>query len=428
MDKSARYTLAGSCQYFYLFFAELYNRKQVFEKIGKLYCDFSDNVVKSMYDYGGERLIRIAHILSKMNGGGAEQMVMNYYNAIDREKIQFDFYIFKGSTCVPIDEIKAMGGRLFVLPTLKHPFRYMKTLKKLLSENGYDIVHCHLSTLSFPALRAAKKAGVRVRILHCHSTSGGKRELLRNIAKFLFKPIARIYATEYLACSQVAGRWMYGAKPMLSLNEPAPPVKVVRIMPNAVDTEKFRYNEKKRSEVRGEFKIPGKTLVFGHIGRFCPTKNQMFLIDIFIEILKQHKNSALMLAGEGSDMELIKARVIAAGLNGKVIFTGQRSDPDRLYSAFDCFLLPSHYEGFGMVAVEAQCSGLYCVLSDKVPTEVKVTPSAQHLSLNVPPRDWACAAICCAKLRNKNGAEQVAAAGYDINSAVRELEQYYLNL
>ena len=137
-------------------------------------------------------MIRVAQILGKMNGGGAEQVVMNYYRAIDREQVQFDFYLFKGSKYVPVEEIKSLGGRLFVLPTLKHPVKYFRTLRRLLSENGYRIMHCHLSTLSYLPLLAGKKAGVPVRILHNHSTSGGAREWLRNIAKSLFKPFARI--------------------------------------------------------------------------------------------------------------------------------------------------------------------------------------------------------------------------------------------
>lgn len=373
-------------------------------------------------------MIRIAQILGKMNGGGVEQMVMNYYSHIDREKVQFDFYIFKGSSCVPIEEIQAMGGRLFVLPSLKHPFRYMKSLCKLLKENNYHIVHCHLSTLAFPALRAAKKAGVPVRILHNHSTSGGKRELLRNMAKAMFKPLSRHYATEYFACSELAARWMYGNRPVLSLTETAPPVKAVRVMRNAVDTEKFSFDEKKRSELRGEFKIAGKTLVFGHIGRFCPQKNQMFLIDIFIEILKKHKNSVLLMAGAGKDIELIKARVITAGITDKVIFAGQRADADKLYSAFDCFLLPSNYEGLPVVGVEAQCAGLYSVFSDRITREAKISDGVQYLSLKTSAEDWACAAVCCAKLRNKDGAQQVKDSGYDIRDAARGLQEYYLSM
>ncbi len=373
-------------------------------------------------------MIRVAQILGKMNGGGVEQMVMNYYSAIDRESVQFDFFLFKGSAKVPVEEIKALGGRLFVLPSLKRPFRYMKVLRMLLEENGYDIVHCHLSTLSGFALRAAKKAGIRVRILHNHSTSGGSRELLRNAAKAMLKPFAKRYATEYIACSELAARWMYGAVPICSLNEAAPPVKIARIARNAVDINKFRYDKEARTALRKELDIPEHSLVFGHIGRFCPQKNQSFLIDIFKEIVKQHKDSVLIMAGNGKDKEYIQARVMAANLTDKVIFAGHRNDPESLYSVFDCFLLPSNYEGLPVVGVEAQAAGLYCLFSDKVTAEAKLTDSAQYLSLKTSADDWACAAICCARLRNEKGAEQLASEGYDIRTAAEELKQYYLSL
>ena len=373
-------------------------------------------------------MIRIAQILGKMNGGGVEQMAMNYFHAIDRESVQFDFYIFKGSSRVPIDEIKALGGRIFVLPTLKHPFRYMKVLRKLLAENGYDIVHCHLGTLSGFALRAAKKAGVRVRIVHNLSTSGGGRELLRNTAKVLLKPFAKRYATEYLACSELAARWMYGAVPICSLNESAPPTKVARVTHNAVDIEKFSFNEERRRALREELGISPETLVFGHIGRFCPQKNQSFLISVFKEIVRQHGDSMLIMSGAGKDEEYIRAQVMMAQLTDKVMFTGHSIPSAHLYNAFDCFLLPSNYEGLPVVGVEAQVAGLYCLFSDKVTREAKLTESVQFLSLKTPPEDWACAAICCAGLRNDKGAEQVASAGYDIKAAAKELEQYYLGL
>ena len=375
-------------------------------------------------------MIRVAQILGKMNGGGVEQVVMNYYRAIDRERVQFDFYLFKGSKYVPAEEIKALGGRLFVLPTFRHPLKYLGTLRRLLTENSYDIVHCHLSTLSYLPLLAAKQAGVKTRILHNHSTAGGAREWHRNIAKALLKPLARLNATEYFACSEHAARWMYGSRASVSLDETengtdTRSAKRVKIMPNAIDTEKFSFSEKNRRELRRELKIPDSVQVFGHIGRFCPQKNQGFLIDIFKEILKQRKNSCLVMAGIGGDMELIQARAIAAGISDRVVFTGQRSDPERLYSAFDCFLLPSNYEGLPVVGVEAQCSGTPCLFSNRVTSETKLTSSAQFLPLGNP-ADWACAALCCSGTRNRDAAAQVAEKGYDIKQAAEKLAKYYL--
>ena len=372
--------------------------------------------------------LRIAQVLGKMNGAGVEQVVMNYYRAVDRERVNFDFYVFSNSAHIPAEEIKSMGGGLYLMCGFRMPFRYLKTLTEQFMKNRYDIVHCHLGTLSFIPLLAAKRAGIPVRILHNHSASGGKLEVLRNIAKALLKPISRYFATEKLACSWHAARWMYGNVPVCALDEQTPPKNSALVMRNAIDTEKFRFAEKKRSSARGELGVASGTLLFGHVGRFCPQKNQHFLIDIFSEIVRRHSNSRLLLVGEGADMEVIKARVIAAGLADKVIFAGQRSDVDRLYSAMDCFILPSNYEGLGMVGIEAQCAGLHCLFSDKVPREVKVTKNAQFLSLKTSAADWAFGAISMAKLKRRDTSEEVAAAGYDINIEAEKLTRYYLRL
>ena len=371
--------------------------------------------------------LRIAQILGKMNGGGVEQAVMNYYSAIDRDRIQFDFFLFKGSRRVPIEEIKGCGGRIYALCGFRHPFRYVRTLSALLKENGYRVVHCHLGTLSFLPLLAAKRAGVPVRILHNHSTAGGGRELVRNAAKVLLKPWAKLFATDFLACSEYAAHWMYGKIPVCGLDDFSAPHGSVRIMNNAIDTNAFRFDRHRRRDVRRELGIAIKTLVFGHVGRFCPQKNQQFLIDIFIEILKIHGDSRLVLVGEGSDKELIKARVISAGISDKVIFTGQRSDTAALYSAFDCFLLPSQYEGLPVVGVEAQCSGLPCLFSDRVTREAKLTENAHFLSLKSPAADWACAAEALARLERNDTSEQTAEAGFDILSQGKRLERFYLS-
>lgn len=376
--------------------------------------------------------IRVAQILGKMNGGGAEQVVMNYYRAIDRSRVQFDFFLFKSSKLVPAEEIKEKGGRLYLLCGFKSPVRYIRTLTTLLRENNYAIVHCHLSTLSFLPLLAAKRAGVPVRIIHNHSTSGGGRELVRNIAKELFKPLARAFATHRFACSKHAARWMYGVAHTAELSDKntleGARGKVVRIMRNAIDIGHFCFDGSKRSAFRSEFGVADETLLFGHVGRFCPQKNQQFLIEAFKEILRVHPNSKLIMAGVGEDMELIRAMTVSAGISKKVIFAGHRSDVDRLYSAIDCFLLPSNYEGLGMAGVEAQCAGLHCLFSDKVPREVKVGDGAQFLSLKTSCADWALAAVGCANLRNDKAAEQVAQAGYDIGAEAEKLCGFYLSV
>ena len=371
--------------------------------------------------------LRVAQLLGKMNGGGVEQVVMNYYGAVDRSRVQFDFFAFKSSAHIPAQEIKSMGGRLFLLCGFDRPIRYVKTLSRLLREGGYEIAHCHLSTLSFLPLLAAKRAGVPVRIIHNHSTSGGRRERLRNLAKALLKPLAAMHATDALACSEYAARWFFKNKPVCDIDDKAAPKCAVRLLRNAIDVQRFSFSESKRSRFRGEFHIPSGTLVFAHAGRFCPQKNQSFLIPVFKEIAAKHPNSRLVLAGEGADMQLVQAQALAAGIADKVIFTGQRGDVDCLYSAADCFLLPSNYEGLGMCGIEAQCAGLFCLFSDKVPQEAKVTPNAQFLPLGSV-SDWAFAALGCARIHSRSTAEYVRAAGYDINEQAVKLADYYISL
>lgn len=371
--------------------------------------------------------LRVAQLMGKMNGGGVEQVVMNYYAATDRDLVQFDFFAFKSSAHIPAEQIKSMGGGLYLLCGFSRPIRYVKTLTRLLHEGGYTIAHCHLSTLSFLPLLAAKRAGVPVRIIHNHSTSGGRREWLRNLAKALLKPFAAMFATDRLACSEYAARWFFKNRPVCDIDDKNAPKCAVRLLHNAIDAERFAYSESKRSKLRGELRIPSGALVFAHIGRFCPQKNQSFLIPVFGEILAKHPNSRLVLVGEGADMQLVRAQAIAAGVGDKVILTGRRDDVDSVYSAADCFLLPSNYEGLTLCGVEAQCAGLFCLMSDKVSPETKITPNAQFLPLKSA-SDWAFAALGCAKLRGKDASEQVRAAGYDIRTEAKKLTEFYLSL
>lgn len=368
--------------------------------------------------------IRIAQLLGKMSGGGVEQVVMNYYRAIDHSRVQFDFFAFKNSAHIPAEEIKSMGGGLYLLCGFNRPFRYVKTLSKLLKDGGYTIAHCHLNTLSLLPLLAAKRAGIPVRIIHNHSTSGGRREWLRNFMKALLKPFAGKYATHRLACSEYAARWLFKNAPVCELDDEKAPRAAVRILHNAIDTERFAFSEKKRSKLRGEFRIPSGTLLFAHIGRFCPQKNQSYLIGVFKEIHAKHPNSRLMLVGEGADMQLIRAQALAAGVGDKVVLTGRREDADYVYSAADCFLLPSNYEGLALCGVEAQCAGLFCLFSDRISPETKITPNAQFLPLGSA-EDWAFAALGCAKLHSRNTAQLVRDAGYDINEQAKKLADYY---
>ncbi|KTE93870.1 hypothetical protein AT727_02635 [Desulfitobacterium hafniense] len=325
--------------------------------------------------------LRIAQIVGKMKGGGLEKTVMSYFNHIDRSKVQFDFIVDCDSTLVPDEEITRLGGRIYRIPPYQRPFRYHRELVWLLRKNKYLVVHSHINTLSVFPLWAAKRAEVPVRIAHNHSTAG-KGETIRNLIKYILRPFAKVFPTHLCACSKYAGEWIYGNS--------ATSENAFKIMPIPIDFERqrFVFNEMMREQVRRSLGITDK-LVVGHVGRFVTQKNHVFLLDIFHEIHKAKPDSVLLLVGEGDLYDSIKAKAISLGLSNHVIFAGIRNDVDQLYQAMDIFLLPSLYEGYGLVSIEAQISGLPLVASEGIPKEVKMRDTTSFLPLTLPASEWA---------------------------------------
>lgn len=317
--------------------------------------------------------IRIAQIMGKWLGGGVESVVMNYYRHIDKNKIQFDFICDDDSTNIPYEEIERMGGNIILIPPYQNFLKYHKELKKVLKDGKYKIVHSHINTLSVFSLFAAKCAGVPVRIAHSHSTTN-RKEKKKNLMKQILRLFAKVFATDYMCCSELAGRWLFGNKQFEKGN--------VYIINDAIDLEKFKFDEQIRINVRKELNISKDTYVIGHAGRFVEQKNHDFLLNIFEKLALKEKKVILMLIGQGPLEENIHKKVKKLGLEKKVIFLGQRSDINDLYQAMDVFAFPSIYEGLGMVAVEAQVNGLGVVCSTNVPKEAMISDKITFLSLN----------------------------------------------
>ena len=361
--------------------------------------------------------IRIAQIIGKWLGGGVESVVMNYYRHIDRTKIQFDFICDKDSTNIPYDEIEQLGGRVILVPPYQKVFEYQKELIKIFKDNNYKIVHSHINTLSVFPLRAAKKAGVPIRIAHSHSTTN-KKEWKKDLVKQVLRPFSKVYATDYMCCSELAGRWLFGNKEYDKGN--------VYLLNNAIDLDKFKYDEKIRKEKRKELNIKDDTLVIGHVGRFVEQKNHRFLIDIFNEVHKQKENSILLLVGQGPLMEEMKEKVKTLGIEDSVKFLGQRNDVNELYQAFDVFCLPSLYEGLPVVGVEAQATGLLCIFSDDMTKETKVLDTTEFLSLNQSVEEWANDIVKKqSKYKRKDVKNIIADNNFDIIFESKKLENKY---
>lgn len=355
--------------------------------------------------------IRILHIVTYMGRGGLETMLMNYYRAIDRNRIQFDFLTHRDFRADYDDEIEALGGRIYRLPNL-NPFSrgYLGALDRFFAEHPeYRIVHSHLDCMSAIPLKAAKKHGVPVRIAHAHSSRQDRD--LKYPLKLLFKRGIARQATQLFACGREAGKWMFGTDDFHVLN-------------NAIDAERYRFDPKVRQEVRSELGIPADALVAGHVGRFMAPKNHGFLLRIFAQL---PENATLLLVGDGELRAENEQLANDLGIRDRVLFAGLRSDVDRLLQAMDVFVFPSLYEGLPLSIIEAQAAGLPCLISDKVPIECKKTDLITQLPLDASPAEWAEAVLAAAKQPRTDTLMQIREAGFDIRANAEWLQNYYLS-
>ena len=362
--------------------------------------------------------MRVAQVLNRMDSGGIEAVVMNYYRHVDRSRVQFDFYFAADSAFPQKEELERLGARVYLVPAYSRPFAYHKALYEAFKKRKYRVVHAHLSTMSVFALFAAWHARVPVRICHNHTTAHwgeGKKTLL----KYALRPFNKWFATTYFACSRFAGEWMFGKRAMQK-------GKVV-VMPNAIDLARFAFDQDARQAIRDELAIPRDALVVGHVGRFMYQKNHAFTVQIFEALRKEDPRARLLLVGEGELESAIREQVKRSGLEKAVCFAGVRDDVARVYSAMDVFLLPSFYEGFGVAALEAQANGMACVLSDQVPTEVDVTGKDRFLPLSRPAGEWAKAVLAAADQRDTSGSCIQGMTQFSIDEKAKELTDFYLH-
>lgn len=357
-------------------------------------------------------MMRILHVVTHMNRGGLETMIMNYYRNIDRDQMQFDFLVHRKERADYDDEIEAMGGKIFRLPVL-NPFsmNYRNALQSFFEEHKeYNIVHSHLDCLSAIPLKVAKATGNRYCIAHSHNTNQDRN--LKYLLKLYYRRLIPAYADKLSACSKEAGLWMFRGNDF-------------EVLPNAIDAQSFLYDKRVASAAREELGIRKNDFVVGHIGRFNAQKNHSFLVEIFAEIVKKNRNAKLLLVGIGTEMDRIKEKVNKRGLSDCVIFAGLRNDIPALLAAMDVFVFPSLYEGLPVTMIEAQAAGLPCFISDKVPIECKKTELVTQISLEEPSEKWA------EVVQKKNRCERVGRyaeicdAGFDIKTNARILQAFY---
>lgn len=360
--------------------------------------------------------IRVLHILQRMETGGTQTLLMTLYRNMDRSKIQFDFFVMYPDKYFYDDEIVKLGGRIYYSTVRldKNIFKYTKELKKIILENNYKIVHVHTYSIGYFALKTAKKCNVPVRIAHSHNNQTVRDK--KYIIKKMLQKIYTMYATDLFACSEEAGRYLFRSKKFNVLN-------------NSIDSQKFIYKENLRNKVRKKLKIKDDEFLVGHIGRLHAQKNHNFLLDIFVEIKNKIKNSKLLLIGDGPLEDEIINKIKKLGIEQNVIMLKNRSDVNELYMAMDVFILPSLFEGLGIVAIEAQAAGTPIIISDGVPDTANITPICKKLNLTDSASKWAEEAIKIAKskLAHTNMQKYIIKSGFDMQSTVNWLEEFYLS-
>lgn len=364
-----------------------------------------------------EEPIRILHVLGGLSLGGAESRIMDLYRNIDRQKIQFDFLVHSSGEEHFDEEIEALGGRIYRAPRFKvyNLFSYKKAIKSFFAvHHEFTAVHGHMTSTAAIYLPIAKKLGIPITIGHARSAgvAGGLKGLMTKLIRYPLK-----YRADYcLACSEKAGESVYG-KRWVKRGK-------VEVIPNAIDAEKYVYDENVRTELRDKMGLTDK-FVIGHVGSFREAKNHTFLIQIFEQIYKKRNDAILLLLGEGALMESIKQQVSEAGLSNVVWFLGNKSDVAHYYQIMDYLVFPSLYEGLPGSIVEAQTSGLRCLVSDNVTREVGITELVEFYSLNRTAGEWADYILETGDYIRENRFESIKRAGFDIGAQIVRYGEIY---
>ena len=312
---------------------------------------------------------RILIIIGQMSMGGAESFLMKMYRALDKNRYQFDFVIANdGFYC---EEIRRLGGKIYYT-TLKSKnlFKSMRQIEQIVKKNNYkSVIRFGTSNAAFFDLHAAKKGGaINLGVRTLSANQGG---FIKHTISLLLRPLLNRIATIKFSPSLKAANATYGKR-----------AKRVCVLNNGIDFQIFKYNETNRATVRSELGIKSNTIVFGHVGRLCKEKNHNFLLNVFAAHHATNPNCCLVCVGDGVLLKELKEKTKTIGIENNVIFLGNRSDTSKIYSAFDCFLFPSIFEGMPNALIEAQANGLPCLYSDRITSECELSNNIYRLKLD----------------------------------------------
>lgn len=357
--------------------------------------------------------------------GGVSTVIWNLCENFTGADICVDFFTDKVSAPEYLEKAESTGMKIFLTGKKKNKLadwaNKYRLFNDVLKSRQYSCVHINVSKSlgAFAYSFIAKRHNVRV-IIHSHSADidSVKLQNIKRVVHYMLKHFTDFTNASLAACSDSAARWMFPKKIIENHR-----YKVIR---NGIYTDRFVFNADVRSRIRRELDIDGKFAI-GHIGRFAYPKNQSFLIDVFYELHNKNSNSVLIFAGNGADEKMLREKVHKLRIEESVIFYGVAEKTEELYCAMDCFVFPSVFEGLGIVAIEAQASGLRVLCSDGVPVEAKVTDLLEFMSLSQPAAEWAERILSYdSGYKRMDMSEKIKAAGYDIKQSAKELEEIYL--
>lgn len=361
------------------------------------------------------RKVKVLEVLPGLNYGGAQTMIINLCKNIDYDKVQCDFIIDHGELLDMKDLVESFGSQVYVMPSFKGS--NLKEVKQawnhFFDDNQYDIIHCHIRSYASIILDIAKKHGLKT-IIHSHNTSNGNG--LSSMVKTILQYPLRNSADYLFACSLEAGEWLFGDNATKKDN--------FYIINNGIDTDEFAYDENIRNEYRKMFDIDDER-VFIQVGRMSAQKNYFFTLNAFSKYLNRNNNGRLFLVGDGELQDEIKNRINELKINDYVTILQHRNDVNKLLQMADVFLMPSMYEGLSVACIEAQCSGIVCLCSDKVDENVNITGKCKFIELD----EDVWVDYMSQDIDNRTSyKKQIAEAGFDARINSEWLENFYQSI
>jgi glycosyltransferase involved in cell wall biosynthesis len=363
----------------------------------------------------------VLQVVGAMDRGGVETWLMHVLRHIDPQRVQMDFLVHADHPAAYDAECVALGARILRSPGPHHPLLFGRRFLEIVKQFGpFDVVHSHVHHFSGYILWLAQRARIPLRIAHSHSDTAWldrNASWARRCYLQFMKRSIRAHATHLMGVSDPAGCALFGA------NWSGDPRS--RVLHCGVDLGPIR-RRRGKAAMRAAWNIGLENFVIGHVGRFDTPKNHMFLLEIAAEVIHRQPRARLLLVGDGILRQVIIDRIRILGITDQVILTGVREDVADLLSAMDVFVFPSLYEGLGLALVEAQATGLPCVVSDVIPRDADIVPTLIHRISRAADRgNWADRVLAVGSLRARGPAEALSAVESSSFNIVSGIESMY---